>query len=128
MTVGAAPEYVKMQAALYADGSTAGVPEKVAQLVALRRTTLETTRALVVRLEKGKGGDKAALVASLREWAESIPAPTKTNRGTPAALARSTTRDLIAAAVASLEADSVANALAALKGSERALAAGKPPL
>jgi hypothetical protein len=34
MTVGAVPDYVKMRAALYADGSSAGIPEKVAQMVA----------------------------------------------------------------------------------------------
>lgn len=32
MTVGAVPDYVKMQAALYADGTSAGTPAKVAQL------------------------------------------------------------------------------------------------
>src|SRR5438874_1696918 len=29
MTVGAVPEYVKMQAAIYADGASSGIPEKV---------------------------------------------------------------------------------------------------
>ena len=43
MTVGAVPDYVKMQAALYAGGASAGIPEKVAQLLDRRRVTLETT-------------------------------------------------------------------------------------
>jgi hypothetical protein len=37
MTVGAVPDYVKIQAAVYADGSTAGVPEKVTSLIERRR-------------------------------------------------------------------------------------------
>jgi hypothetical protein len=36
MTVGAAPDYVKMRAALYSDGSAAGEADKVAQLKARR--------------------------------------------------------------------------------------------
>src|SRR5205823_6312458 len=32
MTVGAVPDYVKMQTAVYADGSSCGIPEKAAQL------------------------------------------------------------------------------------------------
>src|SRR5262249_13095214 len=32
MLVGAAPDYVKLQAAIYADGTTAGTPQKVEQL------------------------------------------------------------------------------------------------
>src|SRR5437588_4906215 len=42
MTVGAVPEYVKMQAAVYADGTSGGVPQKVAQIIDRRRTELET--------------------------------------------------------------------------------------
>src|SRR5450759_4088463 len=52
MTVGAVPEYVKLQAALFADGSSAGIPEKVAQFVERRRYTLTTTRELITRLGK----------------------------------------------------------------------------
>jgi hypothetical protein len=128
MTVGAAPEYVKMQAALYSDGASAGSADKMAQLIGLRRTTLETTRELITRLEDGKRGDKAAVAAGLRGWAESIPAPTKRDRGTPAALSRSTARDLILACAVRLDRSSVEDVLASLRASERALAASRPPL
>ena len=40
MTVGAVPDYVKLQAAVFADGSTAGIPEKVTQIVERRRYIL----------------------------------------------------------------------------------------
>ena len=37
MTVGAVPDYVKLQAAIYADGSSSGIPEKVTQFIGRRR-------------------------------------------------------------------------------------------
>jgi hypothetical protein len=54
MTVGAVPDYVKIQAALYADGTSSGIPEKVAQFIDRRRFMLETTRELIRRIEKGQ--------------------------------------------------------------------------
>lgn len=51
MTVGAVPEYVKLQAAMFADGSTAGAPDKVEQLLAHRRYLLGTVRKLIASLE-----------------------------------------------------------------------------
>src|SRR5450759_4803617 len=74
MTVGAVPDYVKMQAALYAGGATAGIPEKVAQLLDRRRATLDTTRQLIARVEKAQaeGTPKPALIASLRQWADTL--------------------------------------------------------
>src|SRR5260370_41353704 len=51
MLVGAvSPEYVKVQAALYADGSTSGNPEKIKQLIARRRLILETAPELIRRI------------------------------------------------------------------------------
>src|SRR5258708_16196535 len=40
MTVGAVPDYVTIQAAIYADGATSGVPEKVTQCIERRRAVL----------------------------------------------------------------------------------------
>lgn len=128
MTVGAAPEYVKLQAALFDDGTSAGSAEKVAQLIGLRRTTLETTRELIARLEKGKGGDKAAIVEALRQWSVSIPAPTRRERGTPVAVSRSVERDLISTAAAQLTKATFEEVINSLKASERALALSKPAL
>jgi hypothetical protein len=47
MTVGAAGEYVKMQAALFADGSAAGIPEKVDQLRARRKVLHSLIREIL---------------------------------------------------------------------------------
>lgn len=122
MTVGAAPEYVKMQAAIYQDGSTAGAPDKVTQLVGRRRHLLSITRELIARLEKNQSA------ASLRQWAESIPEPTKRNRATSAAANDLAAKALITETAAQVERESPAAALAALKKSEASLAASKPAL
>ncbi len=130
MTVGAAPDYVKMQAAFYADGTSSGIPEKLAQFVERRRFSLETIRELVRRIEKAQsdGTPKAALVASLKQWADSIPPPTRANRNTQTAINQSAAKALIADAAVRLDARSPEDALTGLRAPERALAAGKPAL
>jgi hypothetical protein len=130
MTVGAVPDYVKMRAALYADGSSAGIPEKVAQLVARRRTLLETTRELIGRLEKAQsaGTAKAAVSADLKQWANSLEPAGKGNRNSPAALSQAAARSLISDNASRLEASSLGQTLAGLRAAERALAASKPAL
>src|SRR5450432_2262082 len=72
MTVGAVPDYVKVQVALYAGGTSAGISEKVAQLLDRRRATLDTIRQLIARVEKGQAEStpKAALVADLKQWTD----------------------------------------------------------
>jgi hypothetical protein len=71
MLVGAAPDYVKVQAALYVDGSSAGTPEKVAQLRDNRKARLETARELIRRLEEAQSSStsKDKLIAGLKQWA-----------------------------------------------------------
>jgi hypothetical protein len=118
MTVGAVPEYVKLQAALYADGTTAGIPEKITQLLERRRHLLTTTRELITRLEKSP----AATPADLKQWAESIPAPTRSNRGTQASINNLAAKTLILDVAAKLESAPAASALATLRTAERALA------
>lgn len=130
MTVGAAPEYVKMQAALYADGTSAGIPEKVTQLIERRRSVLETTRELIRRFEKAQsaGTAKAAFIAELKQWADSIPPPGRTNRNSQAAINNTAARGLIAGTADRLDSRPLDDALNTLRASERALAASKPSL
>jgi hypothetical protein len=118
MTVGAVPEYVKMQAAIYADGTSAGVPGKVAQMIDSRRVTLQTTRELIRRLQAGE--DQPTVTAGMKEWIASLSRQPSANR--LAAM------NVIARAATDLEKGSVPQALAALRESERLLAASKPPL
>jgi hypothetical protein len=114
MTVGAVPDYVKIQAALYADGTSSGIPEKVAQFIERRRFVLETTRELIRRVEKGQSA------ADLRQWADSMQPPGK-SKGT---INQAAARTLIAETAAHFD-DAT---LTRLRTSERALAASKPAL
>jgi hypothetical protein len=124
MTVGAVPDYVKMRAALYAGGATAGVPEKVAQLLDRRRVLLETTRQLAGRIEKAQseGTAKSELLAGLRQWADTLQPAGKGNRNSPAAINQAAARGVVAGTAARLDTQSPAETLAVLRGWERALA------
>ncbi|MEO7143197.1 MAG: hypothetical protein ABI165_06790 [Bryobacteraceae bacterium] len=119
MTVGAVPEYVKVRAAIYADGSSAGLPEKIAQLVERRRVRLQTTRELIRRLQKARdaGTSKPELLADLKQLTESMRRPTD-----------GVATMLIANAAHRLETETLDNVLTRLEDSERALAQSKPAL
>ena len=108
MTVGAVPDYVKVQAALYADGSASGLAGKIAQLIECRRAVLATMRELIRRVEKA-GSDKAALVAELKQWSGA-------------------SAKVIADAIKRLDSLSPGELLGELRASERRLSASKPDL
>jgi hypothetical protein len=130
MTVGAVPEYVKVQAAIYADGTSSGIPEKVAQLVERRRFILETTRELIRRLEKAQsaGVAKTALIADLKEWSESMQPPGKSRQVTQATINRAAARGLIGQTIGQLNEKPVDEAVGKLRAAERSLAGSKPAL
>jgi hypothetical protein len=117
MTVGAAPDYVKVQAALYEDGASSGIPEKIGQLIGRRAATLEATREAIRRIEKAQssGTSKASLIAELRVWAESRTSATAS-------------RTVINDAIGHLEERSIEATLAELRRDERVYAASKPAL
>jgi len=121
MTVGAVPDYVKITAAAYSDGSTAGTPEKVSQLIERRRALLAATRELIPRLEK------ADAKANLKQWADSLQ-PGGKNTRSQASINRAAARLLVMDAAARLEAGSAADVLAWARANEKALAASKPEL
>lgn len=130
MTVGAVPDYVKLQAALFADGSSAGVPEKIAQLVDRRRFTLGTIRELISRLEKGQAAStaKAGVIADLKQWGDSLQPPRRANPTAQATINQTAARGVIIDAATWLDSHSADEALAKLRGAERSLAASKPAL
>ena len=130
MTVGAAPEYVKVQAALYADGSSGGSPEKVAQLVDHRRLILQTIRELIGRLEKARsaGTPKATVMADLKQWSGTMQPPTRRERTSPAGINQAAARRLIEDTAALLDAKSPDEVLTSLHASERSLASSRPAL
>ena len=130
MTVGAVPDYVKLRAALYADGTSSGIPEKVAQLVERRRAVLATTRELIGRLEKAQppGAGKPAAIGDLKQWADSLAPQGRGNRNSQAAINQAATRELIAGTAALLDGHSLEEVVGKLRAAERALAASKPAL
>ncbi len=127
MTVGAVPEYVKMQAALYADGSSSGIPGKVKQLIERRRFTLETTRELIRRVEKS-GAAKETVMANLKQWIDSMPPPSKANRNSQKSINEAAGKALVSDTATRLDTHSLEDMLGRLRMAERALALSKPPL
>lgn len=129
MIVGAAPDYVKIDAAIFADGSSAGVPEKVMMFLERRRAKLAIYRELEQRLQKAQaeGTAKDAVIADLKEWADSLE-PKGKNRTSQAAVNAMASHDAVANAAAALGTHTVAEELAAVRMDELALAASKPAL
>jgi hypothetical protein len=115
MTAGAVPDYMKLTAAIFADGSTAGSPEKVSQFIQRRRFVLETTRELIRRLEKG------ATKAELMQWADSLQPVGKVRPNAQPVINQAAARSLIIATAGTMD-------LASLRASEKALASSKPLL
>jgi hypothetical protein len=126
MTVGAAPDYVKVQAAIFADGTSAGLPDKVTQLVERRRATLAATRDLVHRLEQAQSA--GALAADLKQWAQSLEPQGKSRNMSQEAINQAAERTLILQVIARLDQHSVEDTLTGLRASERSLAESKPAL
>jgi hypothetical protein len=125
MTVGAAPEYVKITAAVYADGSTAGDASKVELILGRRKAVLETTHEISGRLEKAKaaGTAKTAVAADLRQWADSLPPEGKSRRLSAASVNAAAARLTISGAAARLDHSSIDETLAELRTAEQSLAA-----
>ena len=123
MTVGAVPDYVKVQAALYADGSTSGVPEKVTLLTGRRKAEAATLGELQQRLEKAQteGKEKAAVIAELKKWSDSLEPAGKPKRYSQEDVDHAAARSLIGEAAASLNEHSVDEVLTELRAKKARL-------
>ncbi len=129
MTVGAVPDYVKLTAAIYADGTAAGAPEKVTQLVERRKATLAATRELIARLDRARAtAQSATLAAELRQEATALPSLTRSTQKSQAAINQSARKKATSEAAVYLSVHSIDEALAALRATEAALVASKPAL
>jgi hypothetical protein len=117
MTAGAVPDYMHLTAAIFADGSTAGAPEKVTQFIERRKAVLETTRELIRRIEKG------ATKADLMQWADSLQPVGKVKPNAQPVINQAAARALVIETAAKLD-----DALPRLRAAEKALAASKPAL
>jgi hypothetical protein len=123
MTVGAVPDYVKMQAAVFAGGASAGIPEKIVQLQERRRAMLDTVRQLIGRIEKAEAEKtpKSDLIAGLKQSA--MQATGRGNRNSQAAINQAASRDVILVTNVRIGMQSPADALTVLRAWERALSA-----
>src|SRR5271165_6773741 len=130
MTVGAVPDYVHLTAAIYADGTTAGIPEKVTQLVERRRAILATTKELIGKLEKAKtaGTSASAAAADLKQQAESLPSLTRSTQNSQPAINQGAAKTLTLETAAQLGSHSIDDTIAWLRAAESRLAASKPVL
>jgi hypothetical protein len=126
MTVGAVPDYVHLTAAIYADGTTAGLPEKVTQLVERRRSMLAATRELIGKLEKAKSA--AAAAADLKQQAEALPSLTRSTQNSQPSINQSAAKTLTLDVAAQLGTHSIDETVAWLRAAESRLASSKPAL
>jgi hypothetical protein len=120
MTVGAVPDYVKLQAAVFADGSTAGAPEKVAAILERRKATLASVRELIARVEKGQ------TAADLKQWSDGLPQIPRNRLRSQDAINQAVVRANIANASRYLTNNGAEKCLAQLREIERTLASAKP--
>jgi hypothetical protein len=112
MLAGVAPDYLKLQAAIYADGSTAGGAGEVAELIASRRERLRAFREAIQLLDaaKRKGQSAEQVIAELEKW-----------RLSPA-------YQVLFVTIRRLREEGLDRALEHLAEAERALTVSKPPL
>jgi hypothetical protein len=130
MTVGAVPDYVKVQVAVYADGATAGVPDKVAQFIERRRYTLETVSQLIRRLENAQKANatKEVTIDNLKLAIEFLQPHGKGTPTSQVEINRAVSLNLFMDVLAKLRKQSIDETLTSLRASEGALKASKPRL
>src|SRR5215472_9988238 len=126
MTVGAVPDYVKVRAAVYADGTTAGLADRVSLLLDRRHALLDTMREIIRRIEATS--DKTALIGNLNQWAETLRPAGRVNGMLPTVAKQAVARSWISVIAKSLDTHTPAEVLDLLKRSERRLLESKPPL
>jgi hypothetical protein len=130
MTVGAVPDYVKMRAAIYADGTTSGIPEKVAQIIARRKAQLEVARDLITRLESASEKKIAApeVAASLQVWIDSTQPKGKVDHNSQAAINQAAKQTFVLRFKSQLGPQEPAEVLAHVRAVERQLELSRPAL
>lgn len=130
MTIGAAPDYVKVTGAVYADGSSAGAREKVDQMVACRRFSVDAVRGIIRRLETAKQQkvSKEDASANLKSAVEFMLVPKGTDRNSQLWINQAEGRQLYARTIEYLDKHTLDEALAKLHEWEKALIGSKPDL
>ena len=127
MTIGASPDYVKVQAAVYQDGSSSGIPAKVSLILARRRATLQATRDLIERIEKD-GTSKEKLSAEFKQWADLKKPARGVKLTSPEGARLDAAYETVSSAIQMLNDHSVEDTLRNLRETEKALAVSRPLL
>jgi hypothetical protein len=104
---GTVPDYLKVTAAIYADGGTCGAADKVKGLLDERRRNLLFTRELANRVENGVSAEQLAT------WGAAMP---------------SALRGVIDHVIEQLKSESPEKVAGALRDVERIYVASKPAL
>jgi hypothetical protein len=128
MTVGAVPDYVKIQAAIYADGSAAGVPERVAQLVARRHFLLSAVQDVIQRLDVLKDASKESAAASLRSARDFTMLPAGAGKMSQISINLAANRVLFTQAADYVEKHTLKESLSKMREWEKILMDSKPPM
>jgi hypothetical protein len=130
MTVGAVPDYVKIQAAIYADGSAAGVPERVAQLVARRHFLLSAVQDVIQRLDvlKDANASKESAAASLRSARDFTMLPAGAGKMSQLSINLAASRVLFSDAADYVEKHTLTESLSKMREWEKTLMDSKPPM
>jgi hypothetical protein len=130
MTVGAVPDYVKIQAAIYADGSAAGVPERVAQLVARRHFLLSAVQDVIQRLDvlKDANASKESAAASLRSARDFTMLPAGAGKMSQISINLAASRVLFSEAADYVEKHTLTESLSKMREWEKMLMDSKPPM
>ena len=127
MTVGAAPDYVKVQAAVYQDGGSSGIPAKVALILSRRATELDITRELIQRVEKDVS-NKDALMSVLKQSADTKKLARGVKLNSPEGARQDAAFETISGAIRSLNEHSPQETLQKLRDDENKIAQSHPAL
>jgi hypothetical protein len=130
MTVGAVPDYVKIRAAIYSDGTTAGIPQRVQVLLDRRRAAREAIGELLNRLHAAKSANavRVNFATSLNRSAEIMTPPPNSDKMSTFAISRSITKNYFLEIAAYLDAHTFDQAITLLESKQKELAASKPAL
>jgi hypothetical protein len=112
---GTVPDYLKVTAAVYANGTSCGTADKVKLIIDARRENRQLNRAIIGRIKEGlsAGASTENLTTDLTKWARSNSAVNSA---------------VITHVVEQLKRTSTDKVLSALEKVEQILAASKPPL
>lgn len=130
MTIGAAPDYVKVTGAVYADGTTAGVPAKIAQLIECRRFSLGSIRDLIhrVQMAQAQKASKETAASNIRNAMQFMLVPPGTDRSSQLWVNQAAARDFYNRTAHYLDQHDVDETLTMLQGWEKDLKQSKPPV